>query len=39
MLYYDRIEISGGIDINETSASKEYDICCYWHFLDKALKF
>ena len=35
MLYYDRIEVSEGIDINKTSASKECDICHYWYFLDK----
>ena len=29
MLYYDRIEVSEGIDINKTSASKECDICHY----------
>ena len=29
MLYYDRIDISGGIDINKTSESKECDICHY----------
>ena len=27
MLYYDRIDISEGIDINNISASKECDIC------------
>ena len=27
MLYYDRIEVSEGIDINQTIASKECDIC------------
>ena len=27
MLYYDRIDFSGGIDINKTSSSKECDIC------------
>ena len=32
MLYYDRIDISEGIDINKTSASKECDISCYWFF-------
>ena len=35
MLEYDRIDISEGIDINETSASKECDICRYWCFFDK----
>ena len=29
MLYYDRIEVSKGIDVNKTSASKECDICHY----------
>ena len=29
MLYYDRIEVSVGIDINKTSASKECDIYHY----------
>ena len=29
MLYFDRIDVSEGIDINKTSASKECDICHY----------
>ena len=29
MLYYHRIVVSEGIDLNKTSASKECDICCY----------
>ena len=29
MLYYDRIEVSVGIDINKTNASKECDIYHY----------
>ena len=29
MLYYDRIDVSEGIDINKTSASKECVICHY----------
>ena len=32
MLEYDRIDISEGIDINKTNASKECDICYYWYF-------
>ena len=32
MLEYDRIDISEGIDINKTNASKERDICHYWCF-------
>ena len=37
MLYYDRIGIR--IDINKTSASKKCDICHYWYFLNKGIKF
>ena len=29
MLYYDRIDISEGTDVNKTSASKECNICDY----------
>ena len=32
MLEYDRIDISEGIDVNKTSASKECDICHYCYF-------
>ena len=39
MLYYDRIDVSEGIDVNKTSASKECDICHYWYFLNKGFKF
>ena len=39
MLEYDRIDISGGIDINKTNASKGCDICHYWYFLDKGFKY
>ena len=39
MLEYDRIDISKGIDINKTSASKECDICHYWYFLNKNFSF
>ena len=28
-----------GIDVNKTSASKEYDICHYWYFLNYSSKF
>ena len=38
MLYYNRIDISEGIDINKTSSLKS-DICQYWYFLNKWLKF
>ena len=39
MLYFSRIDISEGIHLNKTSASKEYDICHYWYFLNYSLKF
>ena len=39
MQYYDRIDASEGINVNKTSESKEYDICHYWYFLNKRLKF
>ena len=39
MLYYDRIDVSEGIDVHKTSASKELDICHYWYFLNYSFKF
>ena len=39
MLEYDRINISEGIDINKTIASKECDICHYWYFKDISCKY
>ena len=39
MLEYNRIDISEGIDINKTNASKECDICNYWYFLYKGFKY
>ena len=30
MLYYNRINISGSIDVNKTSASEEINICHCW---------
>ena len=39
MLYFDIRDASEGIDVNETSASKECDICHYWFFLNHGLKF
>ena len=29
MLYFDRIGVSEGIDVNKTNVSKECDICHY----------
>ena len=31
MLECDRIDISDGIDVNKTNASKECNICYYWY--------
>ena len=39
MLEYNRTDISEGIDVNKKSASKECDICHYWHFKDIGLKY
>ena len=39
MLKYDKTDISEGIDINKTNASKECDICHYWYFLDKNFNY
>ena len=39
MLYFDRIDVSGGTDINKTSKSKECNIVHYWYFLNKGFKF
>ena len=38
MLEYNKIDISEGIDVNKTNASKEYDICHYWYFKDIGFK-
>ena len=39
MLYYDRIDVFEEIDVNKTSASREWDICRYWYFLNYSFKF
>ena len=39
MLEYDRTDISEGIDVNKTNASKECDICHYWYFKDIGFKY
>ena len=39
MLYFDRIHVSEGIDVNNTNESKELNICHYWCFLDKGFTF
>ena len=38
MLYYDLIDVSEGIDVNKTSASKECYVCYYWSFLNYSFK-
>ena len=38
MIEYERIDISEGIDVNNTNLSKECDICHYWYFKDIDLK-
>ena len=39
MLEYQRRDVSKGIDVNKTVASKECDICHYWYFLDIGFKY
>ena len=39
MLRYQKIDISEGININKTSASKECELCHYWFFKDIGFKF
>ena len=38
MLYFDRIDVSEGIDVNKTCASKECDACHCWYFLNYSFK-
>ena len=39
MLQYQKIDVSEGIDVNKTSASKECELCHYWFFKDVGFKF
>ena len=39
MLYYDKIYVFEGIDVNKTSASKKCNIYHYCFFLNKGFKF
>ena len=39
MLKYDRIDVSVGIDIKKTNASKECKICHCWYFKDIDFKY
>ena len=39
MLEYDRIDISEGIDVDNTNKSKECMLCHYWYFLHKNFSY
>ena len=39
MLQYQKIDVSKGIDVNKTSASKQCELCHYWFFKDIGFKF
>ena len=39
MLKYEQIGASDGIDVNTTSASKEYELCSHWFFKEVGFKF
>ena len=39
MLYYDKVDVSDGSDLNKTSASKKRGFCRCCYFLDKGFKF
>ena len=39
MLQYERIDISEGIDLDESGKSKECMICHYWYFKDIGYKY
>ena len=39
MLQYHKIDVSEGIDVHKTSASKECELCRYWFFKDVGFKF
>ena len=39
MVYYDRVDVCEGIDVNKTSTSEGFDFCFYWYFLNFSFKF
>ena len=39
MIYYDKIDVSEGIDVHKTSTSKECDVCHYWYSWNYCFKF
>ena len=38
-MYYNKIDVSEGIDVNKPNESKKYDICHYWYFLGNGFRF
>ena len=38
-IYYNSIDVSEDMDVNNTTASKECIICHYWYFLSKEVMF
>ena len=38
MLYYHRIDIFDGINVNKRSKARECNICDYWYFINKGFK-
>ena len=38
MLQYEKSDVSEGIDVNKTNASKECELCHYWLFKDIGFK-
>ena len=39
MLRCEKIDVSGGIDVNKTSTLKECELCHYYYFKDIGFKF
>ena len=39
MLQYKKIDVSEGIDVEKTGASKECMLCHYWYFKDVGFRF
>ena len=39
MLRYQKIDVSEGIDVSKTGASKQCELCHYWFFKDIWFKF
>ena len=39
MLVYEKIDISGGIDVDMSGKSKEWMLCHYWYFLDQSFNY